>query len=64
MARNSETEPVWSKYITEDNLPTEENLLRVRKSLNNRFRLVPQKSSVIVPFSGKKIFFTELVLLF
>ena len=24
MVRNSETEPVWSKYITEDNLPTED----------------------------------------
>ena len=63
MVRNSETEPVWSKYITEDNLPTEDlkylcsiigleatkklmfnllkNMLRGRKSLNNRFRLVP-----------------------
>lgn len=24
MVRNSKTEPVWSKYITEDNLPTED----------------------------------------
>ena len=24
MVKNSETEPVWSKYITEDNLPTED----------------------------------------
>ena len=29
-----------------------------------RFRLVPQKSSVMVPFCGRKIFFTELMLLF